>query len=454
MRAELAIPLTLQAIICCCSGTNNGCKGDKLIFAICNDSRELCPGDLYVAIKGEKFDGNNFCNYANSIGCLVLSENNFYPSVFVKSTRDALLNIAKHYKSLLPSLKYTVGITGSCGKTTTKEFLKLLCSTTFKVHSNAGNFNNEIGLAFTILTSPKDTELLIAELGTNSPGEINRLSECLKADIGIITNIGTSHIGAFGTRKNIAREKADISKRCKITLCDYGEPLLCDIKNRVTVSATNPNSYYYVNANYVTQTESNIEYRKDGKKVFSTISKINAPHLIQNLAFSISAASILGVTDEKIMLQTQKVNNSQMRHKIIEFPNFKVLDDSYNASYESVKAALEQLKLYSGKRSALLGDILELGKESEYIHFKIGEAAYRSGIRNLYLYGEFAEIIKKGALTSGMNESQIFINQSYPNINETVSQILENTVYGETILFKASHKLNLDVIIKRLKEIT
>ena len=130
MRTELAIPITVQTITECCNGTNNGYKKDRIISAVCTDSRELIPGDLYVALKGEKFDGNSFCHIADGMGCVILSDNKFSSSIFVSSTRDALLSIAKHYKSLLHSLKQSVGITGSCGKTTTKEFLKVLCSST------------------------------------------------------------------------------------------------------------------------------------------------------------------------------------------------------------------------------------------------------------------------------------------------------------------------------------
>ena len=228
--------------------------------------------------------------------------------------------------------------------------------------------------------------------------------------------------------------------------------MLCDIKNRVTVSSQNYNADVVVIPVRVNESTSVINIKMPSGKRHTLQCRINAPHLYNDLAMAIYAATLTGIDEDEIIMQISNLEPSLMRHRMIDLGTFKILDDSYNASLESISGALSQLSLFTSERSALLGDVLELGEQSEFLHFKIGEIAHRSGIRNLFLYGQFAQIIKKGALTSGMDEKNIFINTDLADIEKTAEQVIKNTRLGETLLFKASHRLNLGAIIEKIKE--
>ena len=452
MRIILDIPLTIKEVSWATGGAVSGYLGSESISAISTDTRELIPGDLFIALCGERYDGNDFCDAAAGMGAFVLCERDFSPAITVKSTADALLRLAKYYKTLLPHLFCTLGITGSCGKTTTKEFLRKMCERKYTVHATEGNHNNTVGLPITILSAKRQTEILICELGTNNKGEIKKLSECLMPDVGIITNIGSAHIGRFGSREAIAKEKSEIaSSGCSYVICKGDEPLLFNIKNRVP-AFVDTDGDFSLTTKQIEINSSVIDLNIMGKTIEDVKTPINAKHLLEALIYSVAFCSLIGFSDEEIVNAISDIKPEDMRHKLIKVSNFYILDDSYNASYESILAAFEQLKLYNNAKSALIGDVLELGDKSETIHENIGKAAARTGLKNLYLYGENALTVKRGATKAGMPENKIFVNSGVGNTALTTAQILENKEDDEIILFKASHRLNLKKIINELKE--
>ena len=229
MRIRLDIPLTLGEIAEACSGVcKEELKGTPVEY-LSTDTRELCPEDLFVAIKGEKFDGNDYVGKAIELGAIPLSSVETDVGITVTDSSLSLIGLARLYKSKLPNLKKVCGITGSIGKSTTKEFAAIIISEHFSVTKSIGNFNNAVGMCLSILSANKNTEVLILEMGMNAHGEISLLSKTAEPDIAVITSVGTSHIGRLGSREEIARAKLEIldgMKEGKL-IVPADEALLC-----------------------------------------------------------------------------------------------------------------------------------------------------------------------------------------------------------------------------------
>lgn len=445
MRVDLQIPLALSELSVLLKAPINATN--VKIKTVCTDTREAEAGDLFIALRGENDNGEKYVSDAKAKGCYVLAESNF-ADIRVTDTSEALLDIAHYYKSKLP-LKKTVAVTGSVGKSTTVKFLSKILGAKYKVHSPGGNFNNNIGLPLTILSTPKDTEVLIAELGMNHFGEIKRLSECVNPDIAIITSVGTAHIGNFGTRENIAKAKLEIL--CGMDngqlILPKGEPLLKDIENAVYVSDDSSLSQF------------SLINSKDGLRLTSLYGNINSipffdtrEHLIKDLGFALSVSLLLGMSEDEIIMGVRSINQADLRQRFITLRDLTIFDDSYNASLESVIADLKFISENYSISGAFLGDILELGDSSYAIHEKIGREAARLGIGNLYLYGKFASYTRRGAVDFGMDDRHIFMNEDINDPNTSAEQILHSHHPGEVILFKASHKLRLDRIADMIKE--
>jgi len=445
MRAQLSNPITLSDVIKYTGAKCFDYPDTLKIYGVSNDTRNLMRGDLYIAMSGDNFDGEDYCEDARRLGAIVMSKRELPFSLAVKDTGIALLNLAKGYKLALTSLKSTVAITGSNGKTTTKEMLSRLTKNSIKVHATEGNRNNLIGVPFTILSSPKDTELLIIEMGSNSKGEIKRLSDCAEPSLAIITNIGSAHIGNFGSRENIASEKSDIYSGGKI-IYPYGEPLL-SFKGGITVSTDCIDADYYL-----TGQGNELKLFHKGAYVGKATTSLQGKHILYCLAFATAVAIELGLEVKEVLNRIQGIGGECVRHTLIDLGNYKILDDSYNASFESVCASLSLHSQISKERSVVLGDMLELGKYTELLHKKAGEAVYLSGAYNLYAFGKYAEYVSEGAIASGMPKDRIFINCNLDKPEITVKQILDGYRQNELILFKGSNKVGLGRIIKLLKE--
>jgi UDP-N-acetylmuramoyl-tripeptide--D-alanyl-D-alanine ligase len=211
MRVKLGIPLSLRQIADACGG-HRLCEENTVISHVSTDTREIYARDLFIALPGKSYNGSDFIDIARQRGAVVLSSEKEKSHIYHQDTRQALLNFASNYIGYLPYLLYKIGITGSVGKTTTKEFLKIILSQKYLTHTSEGNFNNEIGMPMSILSSHADTEIMVMELGMSALGEIGRLSKCLSPNIGIITNIGSAHIGLLGSRENIARAKSELTE--------------------------------------------------------------------------------------------------------------------------------------------------------------------------------------------------------------------------------------------------
>ena len=450
MRIKLDVPLRLFEIANICHGL---CKTeeDTLIEYVCTDSRELREGDLFIAIKGERFDGNDYAEDALRAGAIPICSIQTDKGIKVTDTLLCLSELARLYKSKLSSLLYTVAITGSVGKSTTKEFSSVLLSECFRVAKSHGNYNNLIGVCLSILSADKDTEVLVLEFGMNSPGEISILSKIAEPDIAIITNVGTSHIGKLGSREAIAKAKLEIldGMKEKRLIIPFGEPLLSSGK-AITFSTKNRQADYFLDGKY-----QKIDLFFDKRWLFDGNFSISEGHLLGCLAPSLALCCELGIPLSKIRSGIKKINRSYIRQKFEKTGSLTLYSDCYNSSLESVSAALEyisSLALYP-RKSAVLGSVLELGAMSKEIHREIGRLAAESKCRRLYLVGEFAYEIAKGAIDLDYDEKNILIYEKEESYEKLVRDICEKSLPGELILFKGSRAMRLENVVEAIKEI-
>lgn len=450
MRIELSVPLSTSEIIEA-TGAKSRDVNEQIITHISTDSREVMPDDLFVAIKGNNFDGEDYVDTALNRGATPLSTRAKDGVIVVSDTRAALLSLASYYIKKLPYIIYKIAITGSVGKTTTKEFLKVLLSEKYKTHASAGNLNNEIGMPLSVLSAPKDSEVIICEMGMNHTGEISKMAKALEPDIALITNVGTAHIGNLGSRENIARAKLEVLDGMKkgVLIVPSGEPLLRASSPKYTLSIDDKSADFHLS-----NEDGDIVFYKNKTRVFARKFAFSDEHLLYCLCAAISISALCNLDDEHLNRGISLISHENIRQKIISRQNIDFFVDCYNASEESVLAALKSLFALSGydKKSAVLGDILELGEHSRNIHYRIGERICDYNLRRLYLFGKESASIRDGAIKGGFPLENIFYNSDATRPDITASQIKENSASGEIILLKGSRGMRLERILDLFDE--
>ena len=367
------------------------------------DSRNLKKGSLFIAIKGKKFDGHSFVRPAVQNGATVLLINrkrinefdNFdLPIITVKNTTRALGEIAKLWRKKLNAK--IIGITGSNGKTSTKDILATLLNEKFKVTKTESNNNNHIGVPLTLLAANEKHDVLVAELGTNHFGEIDYTAEILQPDLALITNIGDSHLEYLNNRKGVLKEKVALfdkaqNKNGKIFI-NYDDPLLKKLYNNYNNCST------YGFKNYVEVDGKILNYTDDGRPVIEIIYNnrklentlpVYGEQSAKNYLAAASIALSLGLTKVQIKKGTGKIKSAEGRLNVKQRNNFLLIDDTYNASPDSTKAAVEliaRIKIYE-RKVLILGDMFELGKDKIKLHLSLSSIIVKSGIDELYTIG-------------------------------------------------------------------
>lgn len=456
MRCELKIPLTIKDIKSAVGALHNdGVNDDMLIRFISTDTRTIQTGDLFFPLKGENFDGENFVDEARRLHAYTVSAKYSNADIPVADCTKALMHLAEYYKTLLP-LKATVAITGSVGKTTTRELAAHIISAKYKVHSSYENFNNEIGVPLTVLAAPKDTEILILEAGMNHKGELSVISKTCKPTIAAITKIGYAHVGNLGTREMIAKAKMEITDGMEngILIIPYGEPLLQGYNNTVTVSVSNPEADVFLFPSKTTLGCIEFDYYSKKCTLLSRRVTLLGTHISECLSMALAIAEKVGLSESEISSGIERIPKELSRGKIIKLKNLTVLDDSYNSSPEAIISALDTLDMFPGKKkSALLGDMLELGSKTEELHKRIGEACAAHKLDKLYTFGVYSQFIAEGAENAGMAAERIFKNPDITAPYITAKLIANNSEPDEIILFKASHRIGLNKILDILKDL-
>jgi len=424
---------------------------DVDITEISTDSRSIPEASLFVALKGERFDGNKFVNEAftkGAIACVAEKDSPFVDKtaknlILVENTEKALLSIAHLYRKKL-SLKL-VGVTGSVGKTTTKEMIYAVLSQRWKTHKTQGNLNNQIGLPKTLLQLDKSFEAAVIEMGMSDLGEIHALSVCAQPDISVITTIGVSHLENLGTRENILKAKLEITDGMQ-----ESAPLVINIDNDMLSTAKLDRRVITygiekkadVMATDITSDGENTAFAINGLEV--SIPCIGQ-HNVYNALAAYAVAKYLGMTDAEIVEGLKNYTPSGMRQRITKVGDTTVVEDCYNASPDSIKAALRTLSSMStnGKKIAVLGDMLELGSVSAESHFAIGALCAELGIDELVCLGEEAKRYDEGCKTAG-GKSTWFDNRD--KLSEYLTDIAKE---GDILWFKASRGMKFEELIEK-----
>ena len=418
------------------------------------DTRTIQKGDIYIGLKGEKFDGSKFWKQALENGAegVIIQEQEISKEemekysnkiiIEVENTLEALYEIARYKRSLydIP----VIAITGSVGKTSTKDIIASVVSTQYKTLKTEGNNNNNIGLPLTILKL-KDHEAVVIEMGMNHFGEISLLTSIAKPTLSVITNIGTAHIGNLGSRENILKAKLEIlegMEKPKIIINDDNDLLhkwYLENKEKVEI-----HPYSLKNAKDIELKEESSTFKTIINNELEITVPVGGEHFVYNALCAIEVGKLLNISDEKIQKGIAEFELTKKRMDIRKLKNGAILiNDSYNASYESMKASLEYLSKYPGKRKiAVLGDMFELGEYSTELHEKVGKEVTKNKIDILICSGENSKYIINNSSTV-----EKYYLKNNEEILEKLQQILSD---GDVVLVKASNGMKFYEICQKL----
>lgn len=451
--------LTLANITKVCQGTYHGDPGllNREVAGVTIDSRKVEKDFLFVAINGERFNAHKFIPDTIEKGALcVVSHEDLgdtnYPYILVEATGQALLDIAKLYRDSF-DLK-VVGITGSVGKTSTKEMIASVLAQKYNVHKTQGNFNNECGLPLTIFEMNETHEVSVLEMGINHFGEMRKLSGTASPDICVITNIGVAHLEFLKTQDGILQEKTQMFRDMKnggSVILNGDDPLLSRLG---PVKGVTP-VFYGLNPEICDIYASEIEpLGLKGtsctihlpEESFRCIVPTPGMHMVSNALAGAAVGHTLGLTPEEIRLGIEGLPFIPGRNNIIQTKNRILLDDCYNANTVSMKASLNVLNMAIGRKVAILGDMGELGENWAVLHREVGEYAAELGIDLVCAIGEMAKEIAAGAKSGAKKvlwfaDKEAFLAQK--------DELLQD---GDNILIKASHGMDFPVITDALSK--
>src|SRR5438034_2036456 len=450
-------PLPLSQIAKFAGASLSSGDGSVMIDRLSTDSRTLKPGELFVALSGDNFDGHNFVESAVKTGAAgAIIESNWkgkVPEAFAlirtKDTLQAYQELAANYRKLL-TLK-VVAITGSNGKTSTKDFTASVLGRRFRVTKTEGNFNNHVGLPRTILEATSEDEVAVWEIGMNHPGEIAALSKIAAPDAAIITNIGVAHIEFMGSRETIAAEKEALAEAIEpqgtvILNADdpFSEGIAAHTRAKVVFAGTTTGA---VRAIELRQSADGSEFTiVEGAHRCRAQLPVAGSHMVQNALLAVAAGRAFGLSIEECAAGLATAPLTKARLQIKEIGGVQFLDDSYNANPDSMKAALRTLVELDteGKHIAVLGEVRELGTESERAHREVGETAAAPRVDQLITIGKAAELIAEGARTAGLDK--VSSAQSTSEAAKLLGEIAEP---GDLVLIKGSRAARTEEVIEQ-----
>lgn len=428
----------------------SGNKDDEINF-FSQDSRQMTNGGMYIPLKGERFDGHNFIESAFQIGAqAIISEKdvNYEDKIVikVKDTHQALKDMASYLRNHRPVK--VVGVTGSVGKTSTRDMVYSVVKQKYKSLKTEGNYNNEIGLPLTILRY-HDEEVLVLEMGMNHLQEMSRLSMIARPDIACITNVGTAHIGELGSRENILKAKLEIidgMKEGSTLIINQDNDMLQTVElphfNVVRVGKGKEAS---IQASHIVleETKSSFEVEYQGKKEIIEV-PVQGEHNISNALIAIAVGIELNISLEDIKKGIQEFKLTKNRMDILEKNHKTVIDGTYNASVDSMKSSIDVLANYKKRKVAILADMLELGDYSQQLHEEVGSYVASKGINILVCVGKEAKYIYQKARESMKDVYYFESNQ------EVIARLDELLKEDDVILVKGSHSMNLKEVVEKI----
>lgn len=434
---------------------NGTASGDGVFSSVCIDSRAIEDGCLFFAIKGDNFDGHAFVRAALSSGaaaavCSSPVDGAGGPVIMVEDTRKALMALAAYYRS-----KFSipvVGLTGSVGKTTTKDMVAAVLSTRFRTLATEGNFNNEIGLPRMCFKLDDSIQAAVLEMGMSDFGEISRLTQVARPTVGLITNIGVSHIEKLLSREGILKAKMEIldgmDKDSKLILNGDDDMLStvvpAHIGRVITYGVDNEN--VDCRAVDIEQGEDSIRFKLCYKgRTYPVELPVIGRHNVYNACAAFLCGSVLGISPADAVDGLKNYSPDQRRQKIVHKKEITFIEDCYNASPDSVRAALAVLAALpcEGKRIAVLGDMLELGDYARTAHSQCGAAVAEYGIDTLLAYGKNALYYIEGA-------GEKVHSRLYSEKDQLAQELAELLEPGDAVLFKASRGMKLEECIEAL----
>ncbi len=438
----------------------HGWSGTPLFSAICTDTRDVLPGALFVPLRGERFDGHQFVHQALDSGAAAsLWARDEVPAGL---PTDRLIRVhdglqayqALGRENLLRLGVPVLAVTGSVGKTTTKDLLASLLRSRFRVHCTRLNYNNEVGVPRTLLELQSHHEMVVLEMAMRGPGQIRELARLAPARVGIITHIGESHLEFLGSREAIADAKAELLEEMPtsgLAILPRHSPFFQRMAARargpvLTFSGEGPADWTAVRVHPLGMEGSDIEVRHP-EGTSRVRFGLPGRHNVSNLLAALAAAREFGLTCEEVAEPLASFRPSGLRTEVLRLPDgTTLLNDSYNAAPSSMRGALEVLSGAPGRRVAVLGDMLELGAAEEDFHREIGEAVARTGVAVLVAVGDRSRVLARAARLAGVPTVHWTLERE-----EAWSLVRAEVRAGDAVLIKASRGIGLDVIAERLR---
>ena len=457
--------MNIQAIAKACNGVIHGDDGNvKEIQGVELDSRKLKEGYVFVATKGERVDGHSFIPQAFEKGCYAVvcervPEGVEGTCIQVEDSFKALQDIAAYYREQLDTK--VVGITGSVGKTSTKEVIASGLAEKYNLLKTEGIFNNEIGRPLTVLKIRDEHEVAVLEMGINHFGEMHRLSRIAKPDVCVITNIGQCHLEFLIDRDGVLRAKSEMFDYMNPngTVCLNGDddklitvkevhgkrPVFFGKADNCSIKAENIENLGLEGSKAIVKEWKAKESANEQKEltVESYSVRLNVPgeHMVSNALAAIAVGRTLGLSTEEMIRGIAKSGSVGGRSNIIRDEKLTVIDDCYNANPVSMKAAIDLLETANGRKVALLGDMFELGEKEKELHREVGEYLAEKDIDGVICVGELAKEIYEGAKNSN---AKCVWYENKKELTDNVHQLIE---CGDTVLIKASHGMGFAELI-------
>jgi UDP-N-acetylmuramoyl-tripeptide--D-alanyl-D-alanine ligase len=469
MSKETPIPWTTREILDATSGELLCGDQDRLFPGVCIDSRKIIPSDVFFAITGDTHDGHGFASAVVDQGVrgLVISRNKAgqMPIAAWKANNVVCIAVADTTKALGDLAAFNrrranasvVAITGSNGKTTTRQLIAGVLVRQYRTLATVGNFNNQIGLPLTLLGLSPGHQWAVVELGTNNPGEIASLTEICSPDIGVITNIGPAHLEGLGSLDGVMREKGGLIKglsRDGKAVLNADDPrvlqLARETKKEVLLYGRSPDAA--IRAQEVKEGEQAISFLLIFGQESAAI-RLNSPghFMISNALAAAAVGYLLGLSAATVKKGLETFTPMAGRMNIFHLPNnVHIIDDTYNANPDSMTAALATLNQMgaAGRRIFVAGDMLELGTQAAELHSNIGALAARSGIHRLYARGEYAAALADGAQKEGM----LPLDTITGSREEIIADLKDSLQPGDWVLVKGSRGMAMEKVVQGLKD--
>ncbi len=444
-------------------------REDTLFWGISTDSRTVAEGEIFIALKGSHFDGHHYALEAleKKAGGVVIEEdkigdirwNGYRPKsvIAVRDTLHALGDIARDRRQ-----KYrtpVVALTGSNGKTTTKEMIAACIETHFPILKTKGNLNNLIGLPLTLLNLTEKERVVILEMGMNVPGEIRRLTEIAEPDVGLITNIQKAHLEGIGSLEKVKEEKGELFRKMRrngTILVNQDDSQVVELANefqgqKITFGIENPADVMGKEIRIRGAEGTSFTLIFEGE-VIEIVLPLLGRHFVLNALSAVAVASLFGIEVEKVKEALENFQPFPMRMEIVHLGRGPILiNDAYNANPRSMELALETIAEMKGKGRAIavLGDMLELGGFAEEAHRELGKKMRELSIDLLLALGEEAPVLVESAIRHGLKSEKAIVVESH---SEAVSILNQTIQEGDWILVKGSRRMAMEKIVEGLKE--